>query len=97
MISAELTLRQASFCALRGSRRLERRIHPGASKGHFKGMCSTRSVVVLPSPLPVHHRMLVIFLRSFSCFQPLLRTSTVLSNPQHQLAEPSNNFLSRGG
>lgn len=96
MISAEMTLLQASFRALRGSWRLERRIHPGTSKGHFKGMCSTRSVVVLPSPLPVHHRMLVIFLRSFSCFQQL-RTSTGLSNPQHRLAEPSNNFLSRGG
>lgn len=61
--------------------------HPGTSKGHFKGMCSTRSVVVTPSPHPGHHPALVIFRRNF-CIQPLLCTSTALSNPQHQSAGP---------
>lgn len=53
-----------------------------------KGCVPTRSVVVIPPPAPhprhpVHHQVLGIFLRSF-CIQPLLCTSTALSNPQHQ-------------
>ena len=56
---------QASFCAPGGRRRLERAIYPGTSKEHLKGMCSPGQSWCFPP-----YRMLVVFLRSFSCIQP---------------------------
>lgn len=67
-------------------------MHPGTSKGHFTEMCSLDQSWCFPS-----HWILVLFLRSFSCIQPLLCVSTAFSNPEHQLAGLSSHFLPCGG
>lgn len=87
MISAYLTTLQASFCALGGPGRLKRGIYPGTSKEHLKGMCSTRSVVVLSSPLDAggFPQKLLLHPGPALHFHCLLKSSTPVIRTQQKL------------